>query len=82
MNLDRKAYAVEEILGGKVTKWAKWVRVVPVCMQDEVVPQFHRWCAIAASHVYNAVDEGISKGFLHPCVSYTYWPRLHTVTQN
>ncbi len=75
MNLVGKAYAVEEILGGKVTKWAKWVRVVPVCMQDKVVPQFHRWCAIAASHVYNEADEGIAKCFQHPSVSYTYGPR-------
>ncbi len=43
-------------------------RLVPVSMQDEPVPRFLRWCAIAASHVYNAVGEGISKGFLHPSV--------------
>ncbi len=56
-------------------------RVVPVCMQEEAVPQFLSWCAIAASHVYNAVDEGISKGVMQLYVNYTYWPRLVTVTQ-
>ncbi len=56
-------------------------RVVPVCMQDEAVPQFLRWCAIAASHVYSEADEGIAKDIQHPSVSYMYWPRLATVTQ-
>ncbi len=50
-------------------------------MQNEVVPQFHRWCATGTSHVFNAADEGIAKGFLHPSVSYTYWPRLAKITQ-
>ncbi len=54
---------------------------VPACMQDEIVPLFDRWCAIAASHMYNAADEGIAKDIQHPSVSNTYCPRFVTVRQ-
>ncbi len=63
--MDKKWVTVGR-LGAGANEEEFFERVVPACMQGEVMPQFHYKCAITASHVYNAADEGIAKGIHHP----------------